>query len=131
MIDDERSAWGDAYPDHGLLFVYQDGRAPHPDTITARFNRLVDRASLPRIRLHDVRHTYATVSLDAGILPKIVSDRLGHASVAFTLQTYTHRSDGRDRDAAETVAALFVTLPTDPNPTAQTDADAQERVGEK
>ena len=58
MLDHEREAFGDAYPGHGLLFVYPDGRPLHPDTITARFNRLVDRARLPRIRLHDVRiHT--------------------------------------------------------------------------
>jgi len=43
-----------------------------------------------------------------GVNPKIVSERIGHASLAFTLQTYTHRSEGRDRDAAATVAALFV-----------------------
>jgi integrase len=107
-IDEERRAWGDTYPAHGLLAVYPDGRPLHPDTITARFNRLVDRAGLPHIRLHDVRHRYATVSLDAGVNPKIVSERIGHASLAFTLQTYTHRSEGRDRDAANTVASLFV-----------------------
>ena len=44
---------GPTYPDHGLLFVYPDGRPLHPDTLTARFNRLVDRAGLPPIRLHD------------------------------------------------------------------------------
>jgi integrase len=80
----------------------------HPDTITARFNRLVDRARRPRIRLHDVRHTYATVSLDAGINPKIVSERIGHSSLAFTLQVSMHRSEGRDRDAAQMIAGLIV-----------------------
>ncbi len=75
---------------------------------------MVDRAGLPRIRLHDVRHSYATVSLDAGVNPKIVSERIGHASLAFTLQTYTHRSEGRDRDAAAAVASLFVPKPTEP-----------------
>jgi integrase len=110
-IDEERQAWGDTYPDHGLLAVYPDGRPLHPDTITARFNRLVDRAGLPHIRLHDVRHTYATVSLECRVNPKIVSERIGHVSLAFTLQTYTHRSEGRDRDAAETVASLFVPRP--------------------
>jgi integrase len=46
-IDAEREAWGDSYPTHGLLFVYPDGRPMHPDTITRRFNRLVDRAGRP------------------------------------------------------------------------------------
>jgi integrase len=71
----------------------------------------VDRASLPAIRLHDLRHSYATLALDAGINPKIVSDRIGHASLAVTLQVYIHRTDGRDRDAAAAVAALFVPAP--------------------
>ena len=51
-----------------------------PDTITDRFNRLVDRAGVKRIRLHDVRHTYATVSLDSGVDPKIVADILWASS---------------------------------------------------
>jgi integrase len=135
MVDDERAAWGPTYPDHGLLFVYPDGRPLHPDTITARFNRIVDRAGLPRIRLHDVRHTYATVSLDAGVNPKIVSERIGHASLAFTLQIYTHRSEGRDRDAATAVAALLVPVTPEPssvdlsrvdNPTDRDDGEQEE-----
>jgi integrase len=81
--------------------------------ITRRFDRLVDRAKVRRIRLHDVRHTYATLSLDSGIDPKIVSDRIGHANMAYTLQIHVHRSTGRDRQAAETVAALiFVSAQT-------------------
>jgi integrase len=84
-----------------------DGRPIHPDTITRRFNKLVDRAGVPVIRLHDVRHTYATLSLDAGVDPKIVSDRIGHANMAYTLQIYTHRSTGRDRAAAERVAGVI------------------------
>ena len=79
----------------------------HPDTITARFSRLVDRAGVPRIRLHDVRHTYATMSLDAGVDPKIMSDRIGHANMAYTLAIYTHPSTGKDRDAAGKVAGML------------------------
>jgi integrase len=89
------------------LFCHPDGKPIPPDTITRRFNRLVDRAGLPRIRLHDVRHTYATLSLDAGVEPKVVSDRIGHANMAYTLTIYTHRSTGRDRPAAEKIAGLI------------------------
>jgi integrase len=78
----------------------------HPDTLTSRFNRLVDRAGVRRIRLHDVRHTYATMALDAGVDPKIVSDRIGHANMAYTLAIYTHPSTGKDRDAAGKVAGM-------------------------
>jgi integrase len=106
-LDREHAAWGTVHHPAGPLFCHPDGRPLHPDTITRRFNRLVDRADVPRIRLHDVRHTYATLSIDAGIDPKKISDRIGHASVAFTLATYTHPSFGQDRQAAETFAAAL------------------------
>jgi integrase len=112
MLDAERAAWGDDYDTSGWLFCHPDGTALHPDTITRRFNRLVDMAGVPHIRLHDVRHTYATLAIDAGIDPKKVSDRVGHASVAFTLNTYTHRSTGQDRQAAETFAELLFDPPS-------------------
>jgi integrase len=107
MLDEEREAFGEGYQDSGKLACHPDGRPVHPETITTRFNRLVDRAGVRRIRLHDVRHTYATMSLDAGIDPKIVSDRIGHANMAYTLAVYTHPSTGRDRGAAETVAGMI------------------------
>lgn len=107
VLEDEQDGFGDDYQDAGLLVCHPDGRPVHPDTITARFNRLVDRAGVRRIRLHDVRHTYATMALDAGIDPKIVSDRIGHANMAYTLAIYTHPSTGKDRDAAGKVAGLF------------------------
>jgi len=56
MIDAEREAFGEDYPDHGRLMCFEDGRPLHPDTITSRFNRLVDHAGVRRIKLHDVRH---------------------------------------------------------------------------
>jgi integrase len=107
MLADERETFGESYQDSGLLACHPDGRPVHPDTITARFNRLVGRAGVPRIRLHDVRHTYATMSLDAGVDPKIVSDRIGHANMAYTLAIYTHPSTGKDRDAAGKVAGMI------------------------
>jgi integrase len=107
MLDAERHAWGSDYPDHDKLFCFEDGRLLHPDTITRRFNRLVDRSGLPRITLHGVRHSYATCAMDAGINPKILSERIGHSSMGFTLQTYVQRSEGRDRDAADSLARLI------------------------
>lgn len=107
MLAKERREFGDSYHNAGKLFCHPDGRPIHPDTITRRFNRLVDRAGVPFIRLHDVRHTYATLSLDAGVEPKVVSDRIGHANMAYTLTIYTHRSTGRDQPAADKVAGLI------------------------
>jgi integrase len=108
MLDAEKEAFGDSYHDAGWLVCHPDGRPVHPDTITDRFNKLVDRAGVKRIRLHDVRHTYATVSLDAGVNPKIVSDRIGHANMAYTLALYTHPSTGKDRAAAESIAGVLL-----------------------
>jgi hypothetical protein len=88
-----------------LVFCWPDGRPAHPQTITDRFFRLAQEARLPVIRLHDVRHSYATAALTAGIHPKIVSERLGHSSVAFTLQTYSHVIEGLDAAAANEIAA--------------------------
>ncbi|GAA1880517.1 hypothetical protein GCM10009836_72260 [Pseudonocardia ailaonensis] len=106
-VEREKEAFGDGYTDSGLLFCWPGGKALHPDTITEQFNRLVDAAGLPHITLHDVRHTHATMSLRAGVNPKIVSARLGHATVAFTLDTYTADVPDLHHAAAETVTDLF------------------------
>ena len=84
-----------------------DGRGWHPDVITRAFDRLVrSMADLPRIRLHDLRHTHASHLLAAGVNVKVASERLGHASVAFTLDTYAHVMPGQQAGAALAAAAL-------------------------
>jgi integrase len=114
MLDKERSLFVSSYPDHGKLMVFEDGRRLHPDTITSRFNRLVDLAGVRRIRLHDIRHTYATLARDLGVNGKIVTDRLGHANETVTQQIYTHKSTGHDRPAAEMIAGLITEALTKP-----------------
>jgi len=106
-IDEEREAHGDDYPDTPYLMVGPEGRPLHPDTITKRFNRLVDRAGVRRIRLHDVRHTYATLALDNDQNVKLLSERIGHADTSITLKIYTHKSPGRDRALADHMGALI------------------------
>jgi hypothetical protein len=90
-----------------VLFCWENGKPPHPDTITRRFKKLAKQADLPNIDLHDMRHSYAT-AVDARVDPKIVADRIGHANMAYTLAIYTHKSTGRDRGAAETVAGVLL-----------------------
>lgn len=107
MLDVERQAFGPAYAAGGWLFVWENGKRPHPDTVTGTFNRLVDAASSRRIRPHDVRHTYLTLSLDSGFEPKILSDRVGHCNPTVTFQIYAHRSTGRNRAAAELIGRLI------------------------
>ena len=94
-------------PPHEFLAVGVEGRRLHPDTLGRRFNRLVDGARVPRIRLQDVRHTYATLAMDAGADPKVLSDRIGHANTSITLQVYAHRSTGLDRSIAEKMSQLI------------------------
>jgi integrase len=104
----DREAVGGRYRELGYVFTWPDGRPLHPDNIADWFEQHTRAAGLPRIRLHDVRHSYATAALKAGISARVISERLGHASVAFTLQTYGHVIPGMDRDAAATVADLIV-----------------------
>ncbi len=98
---------GASYEDNGLVFAQPDGKPTHPDLFSRTFERHVARSGLRRIRLHDLRHTWATLALEAGIHPKVVSERLGHASVGITLDLYSHATAPMMSDAAERVAGLI------------------------
>jgi integrase len=80
----ERLAAGPAWSETGLVFVRQDGTGLDPVWVTRRFLWLAADTGLPRIRLHDVRHSWATAALGAGVPLKVVGERLGHASVIIT-----------------------------------------------
>ena len=70
---------------------------------------MIKRAGLKHIRLHDLRHTHATLMLKSGVHPKIVSERLGHATVAFTLDTYSHVVPGLQEAAARAFDEVLIT----------------------
>lgn len=103
----ERQAWGAGYESSGLVFTRENGTLIHPDLLTKWFGRRVQRARVLPIRLHDLRHTHASLALQAGIPAKVVSERLGHATVAFTLDVYSHVLPGLQEDAADRIAALM------------------------
>ncbi len=107
-LDQERRDFGPDYHDHGVLFCWEDGRPPHPDTITRRFKRLAASAGLPEIDLHDVRHSYATAGRGARIDWKALSKRIGHADVAFTMKQYVQTDLEADRQVANTLAELII-----------------------
>ena len=107
-LDQERRELGPDYHDHGVLFCWEDGRPPHPDTITRRFKQLAAAAGLPEIDLHDVRHRYATAGRDAKIDWKALSRRIGHANVAFTMKQYVQTDLDADRQVANTLAELII-----------------------
>lgn len=94
---EERLQWGAAWTDSGLVFTREDGSLIHPQSVSDAFEAHARRAGLPAIRFHDLRHTFATIALSAGTHPTIVSDRLGHASIAITLDSYFARDRGRGR----------------------------------
>jgi len=103
----------DDYHRGDYVFTFEDGRPPHPDTIRQRFDRLAAAAGLSRITFHDLRHSYATGALKAGVSPKVISERIGHANVGFFLQTYAHVLGSDDREAAEQAAAFLIGGPWD------------------
>jgi integrase len=108
MLSRERTEFGPGYEDHGLLFCWEDGRPPHPDTITRRFGKLVEAAGLPKIRLQDVRHSYATAGRDAKIDWKVLSERIGHSDVAFTMRQYVQTDLEVHREVANALAELIL-----------------------
>lgn len=114
--DEERAFFGSDYHPGDYVFTYQDGRPPHPDTIRQRFDRLAAAAGLSRITFHDLRHSYATAALKAGVSPKVVSDRIGHANVGFFLETYAHVLKKDDREAAEQAASFLLGPELYPSP---------------
>ncbi len=107
----ERLAIGADWTNEGdFVFTDELGEPLHPDWLTREFKRVAKSAGLPLIRLHDLRHTYATLALKGGVHPKIVSERLGHATVAITLDLYSHVTPAIAREAADVVAdQLFAT----------------------
>jgi integrase len=79
------------YKDHGLIFASEVGTPLNPENLVKRsFKPLLKRASLPEIRFHDLRHTCVTLLQGRGVHPKLVQELLGHATIAMTLDTYSH-----------------------------------------
>jgi integrase len=91
--------------DDTYVFAKPDGSPVHPDLISQTFERAVAQLDVPRIRLHDLRHTHATILLQQGVPVKVVSERLGHSSPAFTMTVYQHVMPGMQAQAAATFSA--------------------------
>lgn len=103
---DEHIAAGVEWSDGVLLFGKSNGDIIHPDVISQTFDKRVARAAVRRIRFHDLRHTHATIGLRAGVPVKVMSERLGHSTPAFTLQQYAHVIPGMQAEAAEAIANI-------------------------
>ena len=98
---------GRGYQDRDLVLCEGDGSIRSPDRLSVTFRRFVRRSGLKRCRWHDLRHSHATHLLSMGQNPKVVSERLGHARVGFTLDTYAHVLEGQQEAAAAKVDEAF------------------------
>lgn len=105
---EDRQEWGDDYRDEDLVFAREDGSPIHPHSFSQTFERVVARSSLRPIPLHGLRHTHATVGLALGIPAKVISERLGHEDVAFTLKQYAHVLPGMQADAARRITSAVM-----------------------
>ncbi|HAA80517.1 MAG TPA: site-specific integrase [Thermoanaerobacter sp.] len=103
----EKLLFGEAYQDNGLVFCKEDGSPLDPREFTKRFQRLLEKAGLPKVRLHDLRHTHASLLLARGVHPKVVQERLGHSSITITLDLYSHLVPGLQELAAQSLNGLL------------------------
>lgn len=107
MQEKERLRVGSAWEDHQLVFSTHLGRPLSARNIYRAFQGLLEKGALPRIRFHDLRHTAATLLLAGRVNPKVVSEMLGHATVAITLDIYSHVLPDMQQDAAATLERLL------------------------
>jgi integrase len=105
---EEQRDWDDAWGDSGLVFTLKSGETLGPESVSRCFRQAVKQSLLPQIRLHDLRHTHATLALRASVHPKVVSRRLGHATVSISLDTYSHAIPAMQEAAALIAALVFV-----------------------
>lgn len=105
--EDQLAIGPDWCNDGDLAFTDETGGPIRPEWFSKEFGRLVAASGVPRIRLHDVRHTYATIALKTGIPAKVVSEHLGHSTIAITLDLYSHVTPGIDREATDKISAAM------------------------
>src|SRR5712691_6332825 len=109
-----RKAEAQAWQDLDLVVDRGDGGPCNPDSVSARWHGVCRRRGLPPVRFHDLRHAHATLMLLKGVHPKVVSERLGHASVGITLDTYSHVLPTMQAEAVRAFDELFPTATGSP-----------------
>ena len=102
-----REQHGGEWPETDLVITRSDGSPVNPDSLSSAWRRLLRKHALPPVRFHDLRHAHATLMLLQGVHPKVVSERLGHASVGITLDTYSHVLPSLQSQAVEAFDRLF------------------------
>ena len=89
------------------MFKSEVGKPMQDGQVSWRFHKALKEAGLPRIRIHDLRHTAATQLLERGVHPKVVQEMLGHSTITLTLDTYSHVVPGLHAQAAVEMQKLF------------------------
>lgn len=105
--ENDKKHYTGIYQDHGLVVCTSVGTPVNPRNLMRTFYRLTKSSKLPRIRFHDLRHTHATLLLKQGVNPKIVAERLGHADVRITLDTYSHLLPSMQLETANNFGKMF------------------------
>jgi integrase len=103
----DRLVSGPEWVDNDLVFTTATGGPLHPNNIVRAFNKAIERAGVPHIRIHDLRHTAATLALREGVHPKLVQEMLGHANVAITLDLYSHATEDMHQEAADRIGRVL------------------------
>lgn len=105
--EEERKAYGKDYQNYDLVWHVPGGRPINPRNLNRQFKSLLKKAGLPDMRFHDLRHTHATILLQAGTHPKVVQERLGHSQIAVTMDTYSHVIPALQTQAAQDIDKLL------------------------
>ena len=91
---------GQLYQDNNMVCCYEDGHLYNPKRFSAKFHELLEKNNLPIIRLHDLRHSHASLLVKMGVQPKEISHRLGHSNIGITMDLYSHLYEETDREVA-------------------------------
>ena len=102
-----RDIWGKAFQENDLVFTDELGNRVTPQALYRAFKIIVTESGMPRVRFHDLRHSYAVISLKSGDDVKTVQENLGHATAAFTLDTYGHVTEKMKKDSANRMEAFI------------------------
>lgn len=100
----QRLLAGEGYQDHDLICATGSGRPLGPRNVSRDFYKLIERAGVPMIRFHDLRHTHASLLREQGADFRVIADRLGHTQVAFTAQIYTHARTDAQKDSTTSLS---------------------------
>jgi integrase len=98
---------GEAYDDERLICCLEDGSLWKPSAFTSSYFSFLARRNFPRVSFHNLRHSHVSQLLRAGISPKVISERLGHSKVGFTLHTYAHLLPGMQEEAASRIDSVL------------------------